>query len=115
MPAGVGVMLVLIPAIFLITLGLSFYYYTRSRHLEKMAMIDKGIVAEEVKVTKSENYMGYRFGMLSLGVGIGIFFANLLDQYTALDDTIYPSLIFIFGGGALVLSYYLIGKKEEQV
>ena len=52
--------------------------------------------------------------MLAVGVAIGILLGNILDEFTDMNDEAgYFSMIFFFGGLALVINYFL-EKKEAK-
>lgn len=86
---------------------------------ENMAMIQNGM---DPKLSRSrpQPYQNLKWGLLLMGAGIGLFLAYLLD-HTLLNydngfrgrdsEAIYFSLIGIFGGLGLFISY-LVEKKE---
>jgi hypothetical protein len=50
-----------------------------------------------------------------MGVGLGIFLANLIENARDGDaDAIYPALILFFGGLGLLISYYIQLKLDER-
>lgn len=107
MPPGAAAISIIIPTVFNIILGYTIYYYLKSRHAERMAMIENGIPLNEAQPPVRQNPFGFRLGMLAMGIGLGVFIAGLLDTYTNLsDETVYPAMIFLVGGGALVASYF---------
>ncbi|SDE75071.1 hypothetical protein SAMN05216464_10951 [Mucilaginibacter pineti] len=90
-----------------------FYLYKR----EKMAMIERGMDPRSYK-PQSAPYQNLKWGLLLGGSGIGLFLAFILDHLAfnniIIGDGIfflYLSLIAIFGGCGLFLSYR-IEKKE---
>lgn len=88
-----------------------FYLYKR----EKMAMIERGMDPRSYK-PQSAPYQNLKWGLLLVGSGVGLFLAFLLDHmaFRYMGDDIfflYLSLIAIFGGCGLFLSYR-IEKKE---
>lgn len=81
---------------------------------EKMAMIERGMDPRNYK-PQSAPYQNLKWGLLLIGAGLGLFIAFILDR-TAFDQyrhnaAIYFSLIAMFGGAGLFLSYR-IEKKE---
>jgi len=87
------------------------YLYKR----ERMAMIERGMDPRRYK-PQSAPFQNLKWGLLLIGAGIGLFLAAILDRtvfVTSMDDNeaIYCSLIAIFGGLGLFLSYR-IEKKE---
>ena len=79
-----------------------------------MALIEKGADAS-LFATKKKNYMNLtlKFGMLAVGIGIGILMGSIISSYTMLDEGVaFPSMIFLFGGIFLV-GNALIEKKDK--
>ncbi|GAA3971276.1 DUF6249 domain-containing protein [Mucilaginibacter dorajii] len=87
------------------------YLYKR----ERMAMIERGMDPRAYK-PQSAPYQNLKWGLLLIGSGIGLFLAFVLSHgvFRDMDDEVfflYLSLIAIFGGAGLFLSYR-IEKKE---
>jgi hypothetical protein len=50
-----------------------------------------------------------------MGIGLGIFIANILDTYTGLeDDAVYPSMIFLMAGVGLYVGFTQTRKALED-
>lgn len=83
---------------------------------EKLAMIERGMDPRSYK-PRSAPYQNLKWGLLLIGAGLGLFLAFTLNQsvYKSLDEdsipALYFSLIAMFGGAGLFLSYR-IEKKE---
>jgi hypothetical protein len=83
---------------------------------ERMAMIERGMDPRAYK-PQSAPYQNLKWGLLLVGAGVGLFLAFVLDHtmFRSISDddvaALYFSLIAIFGGGGLFLSYR-IEKKE---
>jgi ABC-type uncharacterized transport system permease subunit len=91
--------------------------YLRSR--EKMAMIERGMnPGIEISKPVNRNFV-LTWGCLLIGAGLGLFFAFCLDYSMPESRTkdiiagLYFSLIAIFGGAGLFVSY-LIEKKDAK-
>jgi hypothetical protein len=116
--AELGVMAgILIPiALFAMIFGI---VYLSKR--ERMAMIERGMDPRSYK-QRSTPFLTLKAGLLLIGAGAGLFLAFVLDN-TAFKHNgdfdsdanvaIYFSLIAIFGGLGLFLSY-LIEKKHND-
>ncbi len=87
---------------------------------ENMAMIQNGM-DPKISRPQSQPYKNLKWGLLLMGAGIGLFLAYILD-HTLLNygnngfhgrdnEAIYFSLIGIFGGLGLFISY-VIEKKN---
>ena len=40
-----------------------------------------------------------------MGIGIGVFIASILDQYTTLGEEVYPATIFLMAGIGLFIGF----------
>lgn len=88
---------------------------------ERMAMIERGMDPRRYK-PQSAPFQNLKWGLLLIGAGFGLFLAYILDN-TAFsrmgqmndgsNTAIYFSLIAIFGGLGLLVSY-LIEKKDTE-
>jgi len=107
------VFIALIAAIF----GIMYIFYS-TRHRERLALIEKGADAslfstgkEGMKSSLNWSKFTLKFGMLAMGIAVGIIVGAILSNAGVLDeDAMYPAMIFFFGGLSLVL-FYLIDRK----
>ncbi len=88
--------------------------YLGVRKKERMVMLEKG-----VDPTKFHDFQpgmaGIRYGLLLIGVAVGILAGNILDATTVLEEEVsYFSMIFLFGGMALVISYFLEKHQSNK-
>lgn len=80
---------------------------------ERLIMVEKGTNMPEIK-PETFSFSSLKFGVLFIGIGIGAFIANILTVTTKLDKEVaYFSMIFLFGGLALLIGYF-IEKKNNQ-
>ena len=113
-----GVMAGIIIPIALFTMIFGIVYLAKR---ERMAMIERGMDPRRYK-RQSAPFETLKAGLLLIGAGVGLFLAFVLDN-TAFKHNgdfdsdanvaIYFSLIAIFGGLGLFLSY-LIEKKHND-
>ena len=104
---------ILIPiAMFAMIFGI-VYIVTTARNRERLALIEKGADPKLFETNKKYGkYKALRFGMLAVGVAIGLF---ILSLYTAInEETAYFSMVFLFGGGGLIASHFIISKMKEK-
>ncbi|WP_114939684.1 DUF6249 domain-containing protein [Mucilaginibacter endophyticus] len=89
---------------------------------EKLAMIERNMDPRSYK-PQSAPYQNLKWGLLLIGSGIGLFLAYVLNRgiFNSFDDDVfflYVSLIAVFGGAGLFLSYRIekreVLDKEEQ-
>ena len=89
---------------------------------ERMAMIEKGMTPiDPIKRPRrlSRPLTTLKFGLILLGVGLGLFLAFYLTTYVLQTSeeqspAIYFGLIAIFGGLGLVVSYLFEKRHEER-
>ncbi len=87
-----------------------FYLYLSTRNKERLALIEKGADASifnlSNKAGSSWKVIVLNFAFLLMGVGLGVFIASLLDNYTSLDsDAVYPAVIFFMAGLGLYIGF----------
>ena len=88
-----------------------------SRHKERMAMIEKGVSTSELRGSlafQPNALSNLKWGLLALFAGLGVLFANYLDEVQDWGDGSYPSMILIFGGVSLIVFYAIAARKEKQ-
>lgn len=116
----ISLMGLLIPIIAIIgtfsAIVIPLYQYIRTRHIERMALIEKGIVSEDVKYlyykpSSINNPYGYlKWGLIFLFVGLGFLIPLLLSYFS--DGAITLSLALVpIGVGIALLIYYRIALK----
>ncbi|NRA92261.1 MAG: hypothetical protein HRU26_06180, partial [Psychroserpens sp.] len=55
------------------------------------------------------------FALLLMGIGLGVFLASLLDNYTTLDeDAVYPATIFFLAGVGLFIGFNLTKNLDKE-
>ena len=94
---------IIILIIFSSIFGILFVWIS-ARNKERMALIEKGADAS-LFATKKKSFANItlKFGMLAVGIGLGILAGSLLANYTTLSPQVaFPSMIFLFGGLFLV-------------
>lgn len=111
----VQVLGVLLPII--ITLGafVMVVYLRKYQNVERMSMIDKGVSPEMFRKERSGGNFGtLRWSLLLIGIGIGFLMGYWLDETFNMQETGYFSMLFIFGGMGLGLSYFFEEKKNKE-
>lgn len=84
------------------------------RRSERLTMMEKGVDASIFYAKNPKTgHSSLKFGMLFIGVGLGILIANILVAGGGLEEEVaFPSMIFLFAGISLVINY-VIDKKEK--
>jgi ABC-type Fe3+-siderophore transport system permease subunit len=92
--------------------------YLGIRKKERMAMLEKGVDASVFFNTqKSKNEYSLKYGLLLVGIACGILLGNVLSTMESFADdkeAAYFSMIFLFGGLALVIYYFLAKRKFNE-
>jgi hypothetical protein len=94
------------------------YVITTARHKEKMALIEKGADPTLFKrqQLKFSQYNVFKYGLLLVGIAIGIIIAGIMAEIHFIDDVAaYFSSILFFGGVALIVAYLLRNKLDKEI
>ena len=94
-----------------VLLGIIASYMTiKSKHEEKMAMIEKGIVLEEA--------MRLRNGIFMIGLSLGVIVGMMLDSAFTYDSDwfflLVPAITIMFGGVAFIIYFFLSRSLMEK-
>jgi hypothetical protein len=95
--------------------GVMYVYYT-TRNRERMALIEKNADPSILKSGSNGSFKlsAIKFGMLLMGVGLGILAGSILNTTTVLGEEVaFFSMVFLFGGAGLFASYF-VGKKLQK-
>ena len=94
--------------------GISYlYFYTRNK--ERQALIEKGMDAKIFITERKPLYILMKLGLLSIGAAIGLLLGYMFKvQFQMEEEVAYPSMIFLFIGIALVLSYFIEKKLNKK-
>ncbi|MCF0053236.1 hypothetical protein LXM25_24410 [Dyadobacter sp. LJ53] len=91
------------------------YVFFVTRHRERIALIEKGADASIFSDKSFISYPTLKFGMLFVGVGLGIITGNFLDnQYDFSKGVAYLSMTFLLGGVSLILNFIIERKMVSQ-
>lgn len=110
---------ILIPiSMFAAIFGIVYLYFS-TRNKERLALIEKGADASIFNIGKrsgsSWKVVVLNIAFLLMGIGLGIFIANILDTYTGLnEDAVYPSMIFLMAGVGLYVGYTQTKKALDD-
>jgi len=92
------------------------YLGVTTRNRERMALIERGADPTLFETKKKANTSGsMKVGLFFFGIGVGVVVAYLLTSGGGMDEgAAYPSMIFIFGGLALIVSHLWERKQEKE-
>ena len=84
------------------------------RRKERLIMIEKG--TDMPKIREEEFvFSALKFGIFFIGIGLGVLAANILSVTTKLESEVaYFSMIFFFGGIALVIAHFIERKDKKE-
>jgi hypothetical protein len=108
---------IMIPIISIIGTVVMIIYLRKYQNIERMAMIEKGVAADLLSISKGSRNtsLPLRFSLLLIGAGLGILMGHILERNFFMDEEVaYFSMLFIFGGIGLGLAYVIEEKKNEK-
>ncbi len=110
---------IVIPVSFFLMVFAIVYISLTTRNRERMAMIEKGvdpkIFTPEPRNVKVSQYSTFKWGLFMVGLAVGLFIGMFLEEYAGLPHgSSIISMILMFGGLALILSYLWKGRLEKN-
>jgi len=112
--------LVIVPVMFGVIFGI-FYLYLSTRNKERLALIEKGADASIFMRGRSKHaapiwkVLILNLALLLMGIGLGVFIASLLDNYTTLDEgALYPAVIFFMAGVGLFIGFNMTKDLDKE-
>lgn len=110
---------IIIPIVLFASIFGIVYVYLMTRNKERMAMIEKGMdMSLFVKKHGDEAPMKYwviKIGFLMIGIALGVLTGSLVSNNGMMsEDSAYPAMILLFGGVALVASYFMEKRLREK-
>ena len=110
-------MLILQPII-IVAIVFGFVYaviYLLVRKKERMALLEKGVDVSIWLTPNKPAIQGLRYGLMFIGVAIGILLGATLIETTSLNtEASYFSMVFLFGGLGLVITHFVERKEMEK-
>ena len=105
---------IIVPVVSVISIVTMIIFIRKFTNDERMAMIEKGSDAEMFK--NSGVFTPLRFGLLLIGAGLGLLMGSIIDNifFSYDGEVAYFSMIFIFAGAGLFLSYQMEQKKRDE-
>jgi len=100
------------------SVGAVIWKFLDGRHGERMAMIDKGTKAADLKGSfprfRLSPLSNLKWGLFLAAIGLGVAFASYMENMYDWDGSMYPAMIFLFGGSALVIFYTIAKSKIKE-
>ncbi len=87
--------------------------YLLVRRKERMELVQKGVDAS-IFDSAAKTPTDLKWGLLLIGIGVGILFGKVLAAYTTLnEEPAFFSMICLFGGIGLII-YHVIANRTEK-
>ncbi len=84
------------------------------RRKERIMLIEKGTDSPELK-SDFFVFSGLKFGLFFIGIGTGVLVASILTATTTIESEVaYFSMIFLFGGLALVIHHFIERNQQKN-
>lgn len=89
--------------------------YFRNRRIERTALIASGKEATIFEYGKPKHYLSLKYGMLLVGLAIGVLLGSVLEVNTNIPEPMaYLSMVLLWGGLSLILFYGIHKKLKEE-
>jgi len=90
------------------------YLFVITRYRERMSMLEKGVDPSTFASKDRFASNTLKFGMLSVGISLGILMANMLYKNVPIEKApAYFAMTFLFGGLSLILNF-IIDRKLKR-
>jgi len=90
------------------------YVFLMTRYKERIAMIERNVGASLLEPTPKSISPTLKFGMLFVGIALGIITAGALHRWYSLSMGMsLLSMIFLFGGLSLILNFIIERRLEK--
>lgn len=103
------------PALFTIVLfvaaAIIIYKFIVSKHKERMAMIEKGVINTELDSRKYSKLSALRNAILFISIGLGLFLVSVFEFESYVADL---SLLLIVGGVGFFVYYQMVLKRMDK-
>ena len=90
------------------------YVFLMTRHRERMTIMERGLDASVFATPKKYFSLTLKFGMLFVGIALGILAGHWLHQYYDLaEEVAFLSMVFLLGGLALIANFFIERKIKD--
>ncbi len=108
---------ILVPIVFFIVFAAIIKILSDSK--TKRMLIEKGMIDENVKYLYADRYdvnvpASLKWGMVLTAIGLAVIVGRILDNYLHDTDQITIALMFVFGGLAMIVYYFIAKKMNEK-
>ena len=103
---------VVITITFFAAIIVAIYLFLRRK--ERLALIEKG-QSVNIFETKKNTPSVLKWGMLFIGIGVGILIGRILTLYTAMgEEESFFSMVFLCGGISLVIYHFIARNMNKK-
>ena len=99
---------------FSITMIVLIVNFFKTRHNERMALINSGKTAKIFDASDTESNKSLKFGLLLLAIGLGLLVGIFFDHVFGSEPAGVFVSIFIFGGLSLIFYHFHVEGKNKQ-
>jgi preprotein translocase subunit YajC len=91
------------------------YVIIMTRHRERMALMSKGLSPKEFNNNPAIISASLRFGLLMIGVAIGILMGNsVASHWDVPRQGAFIAMMLLFGGISLIISYSIEKSQSKK-
>jgi len=106
---------IIVPVGFFTAIAISLYFYLKTKHKERMTLIEKGIDMSQFYTRKKNGNGVLKYSLLFIGFSFGLFLGFILDTFTKVEKEVaYFSMIFLFGGISLLVYYFINSRQSNK-
>jgi hypothetical protein len=106
---------ILVPIALFIGFFTMIIFLRKYENEERMAMIERGMDPKTTARPRISPSGTLRFALLAIGSGIGLLVANMLKNSELVEEEVaYFSMVLLFGGLGLLISYLVQLRQEEK-
>jgi F0F1-type ATP synthase assembly protein I len=100
---------------FFITMIVLVVTYFKTRHTERMALINSGRTARIFDANDGESNSALKLGLFLLSIGLGLMVGLIVDNMLNTEPAGVFVCILIFGGVSLILYHsYVSGRMKDK-
>lgn len=96
-----------------ITLIVFIVSYFKTRHTERMALIQSGRTARIFDSSNTESNKALKFGLFFLSIGLGLLSGLIIDRILDTEPAAVFICMLIFGGISLIIYHTYVERKAK--
>ena len=88
------------------------YVYIVSRHRERMAVLERNLTESPFRSLENANLL--KFGIVSLGIAVGVIAGYILYECGLDENFSYTAMVFLFGGISLIIAFFVMQRQNKR-